>query len=40
MDVAGAELCKAGDVPDDGEEDDRDDVDGAAEAAEPVPGED
>ena len=35
--VAGVELCKAGNVPDDGEEDDRDNVDGAGEAAKPMP---
>ena len=36
--VAGVKLCKAGNVPDDGEEDDRDNVDGAGEAAKPMSG--
>ena len=36
--VAGGELCETRDVPDDGEDDHGNDVDGAGEAAEPVPG--
>ena len=36
--VAGGELCEPRDVPDDGEDDHGHDVDGAGEAAEPVPG--
>ena len=35
--VAGVKLCEAGNVPDDGEEDDRDNVDGAGEATKPMP---
>ena len=36
--VAGVKLCEAGNVPDDGEEDDRDNVDGAGEATKPMSG--